>query len=196
MPFREQKSQERPKERLAIAPLTRVPIPPVQQLRTQAPVWPWLYSSVLGNGHLLVCLDETGSISQLFYPYIDAGPHLRSFLIGIQVADIVQVDEPVSSASNQQIYGSHVSASTEQDTISWLADEGWVHELRYVDGTVAVVVCISSNTTVGVQIEQTMFVRPNLDVFVSEIKVKNLRNTPVDCRLLSYAGFDFDYRRS
>lgn len=182
MPFREQKPQERPKERLSIAPLTHTLVPPVQQLRTQMPVWPWLYSAVLGNGHLLVCLDETGSISQLFYPYIDAGPHVRSFLIGIQVSGAVQTDEAEASAN--------------QETVSWLAGEGWIHKLRYADGTAAVITCNSSNTDMGVEIEQTMFVKPDSDVFVSICKVTNLRNVPVDCRLVVYAGFDFDYRRS
>src|SRR5579871_6853077 len=69
--------------RLTFPPLTRTPLPVVEEAGTLSTGLPWLYSAILGNGRLLVCLDETGSIAQLFYPYIDAGPHRRTFFAGI-----------------------------------------------------------------------------------------------------------------
>jgi hypothetical protein len=71
-------------------PLTRTLIPPLQPQFGSMPSW--LYSAIVGNGHLLICLDETGSIAQLFYPYIDAGPNVRSFLLGIQIVEPVETD--------------------------------------------------------------------------------------------------------
>jgi glucoamylase len=65
-------------------PITRAIFPPIHQLQT--PVW--LYSAVLGNGHVLACLDETGSVTQFFFPYVDCGPHVRSLLTGLQVSGI------------------------------------------------------------------------------------------------------------
>jgi glucoamylase len=196
---REQRSQERTQPRVSIPPLTLAPVPPVQQLRTPAPAWPWLYTTVLGNGHLLVCLDEAGSIAQLFYPYIDAGPHIRTFLTGIQVKEVVQTGVPElrTSETHQQTqaFDAETITGKSEDAVSWLAGEEWVHELRHIDGA-AVVQCISVNTTAGVRVEQIMTVHHNQDLFMNDIKVMNLRSSPVICKFVTYAGFDIDYRRS
>lgn len=185
MPFHQQIPQDRPKERLKIAPLTHTLIPPVEQPNTPVPVWPWLYSTVLGNGHLLVCLDETGSIAQLFYPYIDAGPHVRSFLLGIQVANAAQIDEAETSTG----------PIPNNRTVSWLASEEWVHEITHVEGA-AVVRCTSSNNSAGVQVEQIMAVHPEHDALMIDVKMTNLKSTAIVCQLVTYAGFDIDYRKS
>jgi len=199
MLFREQKLQGRTQTRLSIPPLTHAPVPPVLQLRTPAPVWPWLYSTVLGNGHLLVCLDEAGSIVQLFYPHIDAGPHIRTFLMGIQLLEVAQpgIPEMQTSDPHQQIQAHRTETITgkSEETVFWLANEGWVHELRHINGAAAVQ-CNSVNTTAGVRVEQTMAVHPDHDLFMNDVKVTNLRSLPVICKFVTYAGFDIDYRKS
>jgi glucoamylase len=47
-----------------------------------------------------------------------------------------------------------------------------------------------------VQIEQSMAVHPNHDVFMSDIKVTNLRSTAIVCNLIIYSGFDINYQKS
>ncbi len=196
---REQKPPERTQSRLSIPPLTHTLVPPVQQPRTPTPVWPWLYSTVLGNGHLLVCVDEAGSIAQLFYPYIDAGPHIRTFLIGIQLLEVAQpgIPEPHTGDTPQQIQEASAETMTGkgEDVVSWLASDGWIHHLQHIDSA-AVLQCTSVNTTAGVRVEQTMAVHPGRDLFLNDIKVTNLRSSSIVCKLVLYAGFDIDYRRS
>src|SRR4051812_25632020 len=92
--------------------LTRTPVPPQVP---SAVAQPWLYSAVLGNGRLLVCLDEAGSLAQLFYPRLDAGPHIHSFLLGIQT---IPSEE----------------ASMAEPEVAWLAQTDWTHQLNYVEG--------------------------------------------------------------
>src|SRR5258708_31435751 len=84
--------QARLQPRLDISPLTRTLIPTIEADPSSA-VIPWLYSAILGNGRLLVCLDEAGSIAQLFYPHIDTGPHVRTFLAGILVREVASPND-------------------------------------------------------------------------------------------------------
>jgi len=176
------------------APLTRSPIPP---LPFMTPGIPWLYSAILGNGHVLVCLDEAGSIAQIFYPNIDVGPHVRSFLTGFQAVDSNlsdTIDQNPDSAFENKI---ETLTSGEKDTteVSWLVDENWTHQLRYIEGT-AVISDSANNSALGLHVERTMAVHPDNDVFTTEIKVTNHRPTPVDCKHVVYAGFDIDNRKS
>jgi oligosaccharide amylase len=143
---------------------------------------PWLYSAILGNGRLLVCLDETGSLAQLFYPSLDAGPHIHSFLLGIQA---------VSGRGGKALEG---AAEWEQE-VSWLTDQGWAHELSYIDGT-AVAHCVSTHTILHIQVDQTMCVHHGSDAFINEVRITNLGNTAYLCKLVIYADFNFDYRQS
>jgi glucoamylase len=154
---------------------------------------------VLGNGQLLICLDEKGSIVQLFYPYIDTGPHIRTFFLGLQVKGIAQanVSELQTSDTQQQkqVFSNETVTNKSQDFVSWLADDEWVHELRYVDGAAAVE-CVSVNTRVRIRVQQIMTVHYNHNLFMNDIRVTNLNNSPVICKFVTYAGFDIDYRRS
>lgn len=194
---REQNIQEHALPNPSSAPLTRALVPPVEQFFDAMPVW--LYSALLGNGRLLVCLDEAGSLAQLFYPHIDAGPHVRSFLTGIQVSEVVQADDSPMNAPPvmQQAVrnGTVIDDTASGNAISWLNDSGWMHELRYAERT-AVIQDTASNATAGVQIERTMAVHPDVDVLTIEIKVNNHRTRPLHCKLVTYADFDIDQRRS
>src|SRR6266852_604481 len=171
MQFRKAKKQKLQKKLPLSEPLTRTPIPPKQSQFGSTPAW--LYSAILGNGHLLVCLDEAGSIAQLFYPYIDSGPNVRSFFSGIQIGEPAQQD----------------------DTIYWLAGEGWRYELHYIDGA-ATLSMIAVHAGIGLRVEHTMAVYPDKDVYLNEIKLTNERATPIDCRIVTYDGFDINHRMS
>src|SRR5579872_2205201 len=171
MSLHKKEQQAQPKVRSNTAPLTHILVPSKHQIGSSNPFFPWLYSAILGNGRLLACLDETGSIAQLFYPYIDAGPHVRSFLMGIQV---MKMDQPDTTALQSNFTGTQKSPDTvnevidaraDESTVSWLASEDWVHKLRYVSDS-AVIHCISQNAAAGVQIEQTMAVHPEHDLLM------------------------------
>src|SRR4051794_37574434 len=173
--------QERTQPRLVIPPLTRTLIPTIEETDTSSAVTPWLYSAILGNGHLLVCLDEAGSIAQLFYPHIDAGPHVRTFLAGILVREVASPNDlPLEadstypqghSALAPENVGTSFSASvgTEGESrVSWFSSKEWTHELRHSDGAVAMQY-ISINASIGIQIEQTMAVHFERDLFMNDI---------------------------
>src|SRR5258708_29471556 len=125
--------QARLQPRLDISPLTRTLIPTIEA-GTSSTATPWLYSAILGNGRLLVCLDEAGSIAQLFYPHIDAGPHVRTFLAGILVREVpppndlpIEADSTYPqghSALAPENVGTRFSASVgaeSESRVSWFA---------------------------------------------------------------------------
>lgn len=201
MSLRKKDQQVQPKVRSNTAPITHILVPSKHQPGSSTPLFPWLYSAILGNGHFLACLDETGSIAQLFYPYVDAGPHVRALLMGIQ---IMKIDQPGNTALQSDSSGTQkppntaneeIDASGDEDAVSWLAGEDWTHELRYVNGS-AVIHCISRNAAAGVQIEQTMVAHPELDLLMIDIKMTNLNDTPVICKFVTYAGLNIDQRQS
>ena len=105
----DQQSQTHSEGIFSSLPHVHVPEPSDQATNHNGP---WLYSAVLGNGRLLACLDENGALAQLFYPHIDTGPHIRSFLVGLQI----------------------IEQGSEEGKIVWLADTEWSHTLSYVDG--------------------------------------------------------------
>lgn len=160
-------------------PLVRTPLPSHGQPYRADNNWPWLYSAVLGNGRVLACLDENGSLAQLFYPHVDAGPHVHSFLMGLQVSP------PATLADT----------GTEDQEVVWLADPAWTHKLSYVVGA-AVLLCTSTHSTLNIQVEQEIFVHHNCDALVNKIRYINHGTVPLTCKLVIYAGFDFNYRKS
>ena len=155
--------------------LTRVPFAPEKQDHSSA----WLYTALLGNGRVLACLDETGEVRQIFYPHIDIGPHVRSFFTGLHITE-------TRAATDK-------SAATSQDTVLWLAEEEWEHDIAYVEQT-ALVRVVSRHPTVGLQIERTLAVHPQHNILIIEVTVKNVKTVPLHCLLVTYAGFDFDHR--
>lgn len=161
-------------------PLIHAPVPPEARFREGQ--HPWLYSAVLGNGRVLACLDETGSLAQLFYPCIDVGPHIHSFLSGIQVL-------PESSS------GKFSEGEEEDAEVVWLAGRGWTHELSYVEDA-AVVRCVSTHSLLNIQVRQEMFVHHAHDILLNEISLINLGARGGVYRLVVYAGFDLDAREN
>ncbi|HTK08523.1 MAG TPA: glycoside hydrolase family 15 protein [Ktedonobacteraceae bacterium] len=154
-------------------PHTRISLPTNGEPYAVDTSGPWLYSAVLGNGRLLACLDENGALAQLFYPHVDTGPHVRSFLIGVQIID-------------------HES---EEEKIVWLADTEWAHQLSYIDGA-AVAHSTSTHRTLPLQLEQEIFVHHDKDALIKQIRCTNRGDSTFVCKLVIYAGFDFASRRN
>lgn len=156
--------------------LTRLPF--VFEKRSSAFTSAWLYTALLGNGRLLVCLDETGEIRQLFYPSVDIGPHVRLLLMGLQIRENVAFsDEGMTPVSH----------------LSWLTDEVWEHQLEYVEQA-AVIRILSQHRIAGLQVERVIAVDPEQDILSIKATIKNVGETSLHCQLVSYAGFDFDQR--
>ncbi|WP_052888595.1 glycoside hydrolase family 15 protein [Thermogemmatispora carboxidivorans] len=149
-------------------PTRRASVPPLP------PEWAlslaWLYSALLGNGHLLVCLDESATPVQCFYPHIDGGPHVRSLLQGVQVEREGQAPQ-----------------------VSWFAEEGWSHELRYLPAS-AVVSVRSMQPHLGLALERRLAVHPERDLLVIELRLVNQGQETLRCGLVTYAAIDIDLR--
>ncbi|MBX5450824.1 glycoside hydrolase family 15 protein [Thermogemmatispora sp.] len=153
---------------LADPPARRASVPPLPPERALSLAW--LYSALLGNGRLLVCLDETATPVQCFYPHIDGGPHVRSLLQGVQVE--------------------REDGTTQ---VSWLAEADWSHELRYLPAS-AVVSARSEHSHLGLVIERRLAVHPEHDLLVIELSLTNGSQAPLRCSLVTYAAIDIDLR--
>jgi glucoamylase len=142
---------------------------------------PWLYTALLGNGHVLACLDATAAIAQLFYPQPDAGPLVQALLLGLQV-----LPDPGERAP---AHGQEADA-----VVTWLVESAWTHELSYVDRA-AVIHCQSTHAMLPIQIEQTLAVHHACDVLLTDMHLTNLADRPVTFRLVLYAALDLGARQ-
>lgn len=136
----------------------------------------WLYTALLGNGRVLACLDATAAIAQLFYPRPDAGPLVQTMLFGLQVLPDAHLTPP---AHGQQA----------ETTVTWLAEDSWTHELANVDQA-AVVHCLSTHTTLPIQLEQSLAVHQTSDLLLNEMRLTNLADRPLIFRLVLYAALN------
>src|SRR5579875_2116831 len=153
------------------ASLTRFAMPPAQQ---HAFTLPWLYSAILGNGRMLACLDATGALAQLFYPHIDVGPHVRTFHLGVRLTPLA----PERDAAPERVW--------------WLADASWQHVMTHIDRAAGVRI-ISTNADAGIRLERALAAHPTEDALIMECAVSTLRDVPVACELIVFAGFDIDH---
>lgn len=138
----------------------------------------WLYTAILGNGRVLACLDASAALAQLFYPYLDAGPHLHTFLLGLHILP--------DSASGQ--------AQEESSVVSWLADPAWTHTPGYVEHA-AVVRCVSTHASLPIQLEQHLAVHHDSDVLFNDMRLTNRADEPLTLRVVIYADCDIHARQ-
>jgi glucoamylase len=198
-----------PGDMLMAAPRQQAAVPPTEFRCPAADAW--LYAAILGNGRMLVCLDELGGIAQVFYPRVDIGPHVRTWLEGLQITEAEHSDTRAATA--QQPAHSGTTAGTQQDTdqtaspdtvaatrrsgstVTWLGEPEWRHTLSYEsDG--GVLRDLAVNGTVGVRIERVLHVRPDTDVLAIELAITNDSSAPRSFEYLVYAGLDINHRRS
>ncbi len=137
---------------------------PDPMMRASEPAW--LYTAILGNQRMLACLDDSGSVAQLFYPRIDAGPHLRSLLIGIEIGE-----------------------SDTAPTVLWLTNPAWSHETRY-DGNAPIARTASRHVSAPIRVERATWVTHNRDVLATQMTLTNLGDSPIHARLVVYAQID------
>ena len=160
--------------RLKIEPRVTASVPPIWMNRDIEPAW--LYTAITGNQRILAGLDSAGEICQLFFPHIDAGPHVRSWLIGIQYLAIDQLTAPTrTQATRRSTTSATTTSKRSRPAVSWLADSAWSHTMRY-DGATPTVNVTSSNAVV--RVDRTLFVAHDDDILVNEVVVTNLTNEP------------------
>lgn len=178
--------------RLGNEPLAVAPIPPLGINRDIEPAW--VYTAITGNRRLLAGLDSSGEIAQLFYPHIDAGPHVRSWLTGVEITSVDWTErDSDGQAARQSVIPSSTSPGRNSPVVSWLASSAWSHAMRY-EGATPTLRVTSTHASGKARVERTLFVADGDDLLVNEITVTNLTDEPINCRLVVYASFDPYYR--
>jgi glucoamylase len=116
----------------------------------------------VGNGSLLVAFDEHYQIRDIYFPYVGKENHSEGhpFRFGVWV--------------NGQF--------------SWVSDDGWQRELRYVPQTLVTDVRLV-NTALNVEIISNDAVDVSENVFVRRLRVRNLSGTPREFRLFFHHDF-------
>jgi oligosaccharide amylase len=113
-------------------------------------------SLVLGNGKMLVCLDQFGFLRDLYFPYVG----LENHVLGKQHRIGIDVD----------------------GQFSWLNDNVWQISLGYLPETmVGYLVC--KHPTLGVSLVMEDIVYNETNVFVRKIEVYNQRETAATIKL-------------
>ncbi len=101
----------------------------------------------MGNGHLLVALDEKLRIKDFFYPRVGLENHAMGhiFRLGIQIDGL----------------------------FSWVGDNNWDISMKYLPETL-VSSCLAKNRQLDIELEVNDAVHSSLDLFLRKIEVKNL----------------------
>ncbi len=106
-------------------------------------------SLVLGNGAFSVCLDETGFVRDMFFPYVGLENHVmgRKHRIGVRVGDV----------------------------FSWLDDGTWEIKIGYKPQTmIGQLVCKSERLQLSVVMEDAVY--NESDIFLRQVDVYNHGN--------------------
>jgi glucoamylase len=111
-------------------------------------------SLVLGNGNMLVCLDEFAQVRDFYYPYVGLENHVGRDLVHRLG---VWVDMPGRGGG----------------IISWLSDGTWKISVNYARETMASdVTC--SNESLGVRLHFLDVVYNETNIFLRQVRVENI----------------------
>lgn len=126
---------------------------------------------VLSNGNLHVGINESGLVSDFYYPYVGfknhtAGPDIKH-RVGIWV----------------------------DGSISWMGDPGWEYSLRYPNDALIGHI-IAKNARIGIILEFDDFVDVDDDAFIRNIQVINLFDKQRDVKLFMHQAFVISDSRS
>lgn len=104
---------------------------------------------VLGNGKLVVCLDNSGYIRNLYYHYPGLEDHVRGHhhRIGIWI----------------------------DGKFSWLSDNEWERSIKYKKDTLVGEINLT-NRNLGISLKINDAVHHNLNIFLKKVTIKNLEN--------------------
>ncbi len=111
---------------------------------------------VLGNGEMLVNLDGSFQIRDLYYPYVGWANHVGG-------------------------HRCRVGIWAEDTGFAWI-DESWERQVAYQDDTL-VTNCAATHAGLGVRLKMVHAVLHDRNVFVTRYKIENLRDTERQVRL-------------
>ncbi len=116
----------------------------------------------VGNGSLLVTFDEWYRIRDIYFPHVGKENHSEGhpFRFGVWV----------------------------DGHFSWISDEGWKRDLRYLPETLVTDVRLT-NTRLGLELESNDVVDVHSNIFVRRLRVKNLAPKPREVRLFFHHDF-------
>lgn len=120
---------------------------------------------ILSNGHILVGLDDYGTVHDFYYPYIG--------------------EENLSSARNLN----HKIGVWAGDKFSWIDDGTWQIEMNF-ESEALVGTVKATNSKLGVQLDFEDFVDARYPAFCRQIRVTNLSGKDQQVRLFLHQAFE------
>lgn len=114
----------------------------------------------IGNGNLLVGLDERGLVRDFYFPHVGHSNH-------------------VSGASGSYVHRVGVFVD---GRLSWLSDPVWTISIAYTKTSGASDIW-AHNTTIGISLHFTDVVHNEKNIFLRKVTVKNERSTPREIKL-------------
>lgn len=114
-------------------------------------------SLVLGNGNMLVCLDQNGLVRDFYFPYVGLENHVgknRVHKIGVWVDGV----------------------------FSWLTENSWQKSIHYTDETLSSNI-IFRNESLSLEIVFTDVVYNEKNIFIRKVTVVNLSNNKRNIKL-------------
>lgn len=121
-------------------------------------------SLTLGNGHLLVTLDEAARVRDLFFPYVGYENHVGQGL-------------------------SHRVGVFVDGVLSWLDGEGWHIEVRGQKDSLTGV-SVAKNQGFGLSLSFTDIVYNEKNIFLRRVVIKNERPVVRDVKVFFYQQFE------
>jgi len=120
---------------------------------------------VIGNGKLLVNLDQTGYIRDIYYPYVGQLNHVggQYCKVGIWVAG----------------------------AFSWLSDPEWSFQLGYIDDSLVTNVR-ARNERLGVELQINDGIHQRECIYLKQVVVRNLSEEARECRLFFHQDLMID----
>jgi oligosaccharide amylase len=107
---------------------------------------PYLISGVIGNGHILGCLDKAGQLVRLFWPQIDYPQNAKTVVAGVFIPH--------------------------QGQTMWLHQPEWEHSQHYLEDTnILVTKAVHRSQSISVLTED--FAVPNRDILVRDYIIRN-----------------------
>lgn len=114
----------------------------------------------IGNGNLLVGLDQQGQVRDFYYPYVGHSNH-------------------VSGASGSYVHRVGVWVD---GTLAWLSDPSWSIDIRYAEGS-SISDIRAENASLGVSLHISDGVHNEKNVFIRKVTITNNRDTPREIKL-------------
>lgn len=130
---------------------------------------PYLTDAIIGNSKMLASLTKDGQLQRLFWPNIDFSQHINRYYTGVFV---------------------HGGGSE----TSFMHEEGWEYEQAY-DGNTNILITTAINKEMEVEVSQSDFIVPGMDVFVRDYKVRNLSKEDKTITFVMYSDLTVDDRK-